>query len=105
MQIILLCIFFGIFGYVGWTLYSQYRASTATGWRRYLDAAEGSATILWQKFVIAVTALAGVLSQAADYFNDPSISSAIQSVLKPQYVAAFTIAVALVTIWARKRTL
>lgn len=105
MRLIIFAALVGIVGYVGWTVFSQYRASTATGWRRWLAAAEGSATILWQKFVIGVSALAGVLSELADYFNEPSISSAIQSALKPSYVAAFVIFVGVITIWARKRTL
>ena len=105
MTIVFAIIFVAFLSYAGWTVYTEYRASTNTGWKRWLDAAEGSATILWAKFVMAVGALAGGLSQFADYLGEPSISSAIQSVLKPQYVAAFVIFVAVVTVWARKRTL
>ena len=105
MQIVMMVILLGALAYTAWTLYSQYRASSSTGWQRYLDAATGSATILWQKFVIAISALAGLLSQTAEYFNEPSISNAIKSALKPEYVAAFMVFVAVITIWARKRTL
>lgn len=105
LQLVAIAIFIGILGYLGYTLYTQYRASSATGWHRYLDAAEGSATILWQKFVMVVSVAAGGLASIAEYFNEPSISSAIQAALKPQYVAAFMVFVAVITIWARKRTL
>lgn len=105
MQAVILIILLGIFAYVGWTYFHAYQESTATGWRRWLNAAQGSATILWAKFCIFVGALAGLLSQAADYLGDPSLSQAIQTQLKPQYVAIFIILVSVVSIWARKRTL
>jgi len=105
MAMVIAAVLLIFLGYAGWTLYHQYRASTKTGWQRYLDAAEGSATILWAKFVMGVGAFAGLLSEAAEYLNEPSISSAIQSVLKPPYVAAFLVFVSVITIWARKRTL
>lgn len=52
-----------------------------------------------------VGSITGAAASAADYFNEPAIADAIKSVLKPEYVAAFTVFVAIVTIWARKRTL
>jgi hypothetical protein len=102
-------VFVGFFAaiqvYVAYTLYKSYRASTKTGWHRYIDAAQGSVTILWSKFSMAVTALAGLIATLADYLGDPSIGQAIKSYLKPEYVAVFVVAVQVITIWARKRTL
>lgn len=105
MTLLLALIPLGILAYVGWTIYSEYKASAKTGWQRWLDAAEGSATILWAKFVMGVGAVTGALTSLADYFNEPSISSTIQSVLKPQYVAVFVVFIGIITVWARKRTL
>jgi hypothetical protein len=75
------------------------------GWRRWLNAAQGSATILWAKFCIFVGALAGLLSQAADYLGDPSVSQAIQSRSSRNMWRSSLIFVSVVSIWARKRTL
>jgi hypothetical protein len=91
--------------YVGGTVIAQYVSATGTIWQRLLQAAQGSATILWAKFTILVAALAGWLGEGATYLGDPSIASAIQAALKPEYVAIFTIFVMVVTVWARKRTL
>jgi hypothetical protein len=91
---------------VGWlivTTYLNYRKATGTTWQRLLSAADDSATLLWSKFMLLVSALTGVLTNAADYFGDPSLSSAIKEVLQPQYVAYFAIAVTFITIWARHR--
>jgi len=80
---------------------------TATGnvWQRLLAAGRQSATILWQRFTIALAALADVLVWLADLFNAPGVAEPIKSVLQPQYVAVFVVAVAIVGELARRRTL
>lgn len=91
---------------VAWLVLSFVRevsASSGTLWQRMLAAAEQSATILWQKFVIVVGALTAVLTELATWLNEPSLVEPIKAVMQPQYVAYFTIFVALVTVWARRR--
>ena len=82
-----------------------YANATGTFWDRALTAGKGSATILWQRLVIFTSGLSALLVELATYFNVPQIDSAIQAVLKPQYIGFFTIAVAVVTEFARRRTL
>ncbi len=82
-----------------------YFTATGTGWQRLLAAGQQSATILWQRAVIALAGLSAVLVDVAGYLGVPSIDNAIQAVLKPQYVGLFTILVAVVSEIARKRTL
>lgn len=108
MQIIRFIIIAAIITLVVYTavdLWLRYRDAVGSPWQRLLSAGRDSATILWQRFVIVVTGLAGTLGEAADWLNEPALKDAITAALKPEYVAAFTIAVALITIAARKRTL
>ena len=105
MTIIFILIFAGLLIYDGYVLYTQYRASTSTGWQRYLDAAEGSATILWARFSRLVAALAALIAMVPDYLGDPALSQEIKANLKPEYVVLFVVGVQAITIWARKRTL
>jgi hypothetical protein len=82
-----------------------YIAATGTVWERLLAAGKGSATIVWSRFVVMVSGLSGGLVVAADYLNAPGVASAVQSVIQPQYVMAFTVAIAVITEFARRRTL
>lgn len=50
-----------------------------------------------------VTAAGVVITTLADLYNDPSVNSAIQSVLKPEYVPYYVIALGLVIRFVRKR--
>lgn len=60
-----------------------------------------SITILWAR----VVALAGlVLVAIQSLLQDPSFSSAIQSVLQPKFIPYYVIAIGLVTELARRRT-
>jgi hypothetical protein len=91
--------------YVAVDFYRSYCAATGTVWQRLLAAGKSSATILWQRFVIAVAALSNGLVWLADVANAPAVSDAIKAALQPQYVAAFVVAVAIITELARRRTL
>lgn len=82
-----------------------YAATPGSTWDRILAAGRGSATIVWGRFVAIVAAAIGLLPDAADLFGDPSLGDAIKAALNPQYVAAFTIGIALISIFARRRTL
>lgn len=94
-----------IIAYFGYEFYKAYRAASGTIFQRSVAAAKGSATVLWARFVGLVGLATGGLASAADYLGDPSIGAAIQTYGKPQYIAAALVLIALVTTWARKRTL
>lgn len=60
-----------------------------------------SLTILWARGV----ALVGVLLAVGEQLlQDPNVTSAIQSVLQPQFIPYYVIAIGLVTELARRRT-
>jgi len=83
----------------------SYCAAVGSTWQRMLAAGRHSATILWQRFTIALAALADVLVWLADLLDAPAVAEPIKSVLQPQYVAVFVVAVAIVGELARRRTL
>ena len=82
-----------------------YRAATGTIWQRLLATGRHSATILWQRFTIALAGFADALVWLADLLNAPGVAEPIKSVLQPQYVAVFVVTVAIVGELARRRTL
>jgi hypothetical protein len=60
-----------------------------------------SATILWARIQV----LAGVAGAVLfGLIQDPNISGALQSLLKPEYIPYYVIAIGLVTELARRRT-
>lgn len=91
--------------YVVYVVVSTWIRETGSPWQRVLATAQHSATILWAKFTAVLAIIAGGLEYVADYLGTPEIGDAIKAAMKPQYVAAFMVLVAIVTIWARKRTL
>jgi hypothetical protein len=93
---------------LNWVVYSfitEYKKAEGSGFERLINAARGSATVLWSKFVIAVGAVASVLMGAADALNMPEVKTSIQIYLTPEHTALLLIGVAVVTQWARGRTL
>lgn len=83
----------------------DYAKYEGTWWERALSASQESATILWSKFVALLGMGAGSLVSLSDYLNDPALTAAIKAALKPEYLVPFGIAVAVITIYVRKRTL
>lgn len=95
--------FFLMLGLINYVIYSFIVGYKRTG--KVLGAFRHSATILWARFVALVGASAGVLAGLADTLNMPEVREVIQSVMKPEYVAFFIIFIAVITEWARSRTL
>jgi hypothetical protein len=85
--------------------YMAYKGAAGTMVQRMLAAGKQSATILWSRFVVMVTAMTGALAWVADMAGQPSIAQAIQAAVKPQYVAMVTVAIAVIAELARRRTL
>lgn len=93
---------------LNWVIYSffhEYSKADGTGFERLVNAARGSATMLWSKFCIFVGSLASVAMGAADAFNMPEVKQQIQAYLTPEHTALLLIGVAVMTQWARSRTL
>ena len=91
--------------YFIYDLVVNYRATAGSVWHKLVASAEGSATILWARFTVIVTAATGCLVQVANFINAPSVASAITTYLTPSTVAAIMVATAVITEWARRRTL
>lgn len=103
-----------IISYIAYNFVSQYRASTAaTTWDKMLAAGRGSATILFQKASILVSALTIFSDKALDAFgtalNDQAFSDQAKGVVQ-QWLTPTTVGVGLmifsaVTILLRLRSL
>lgn len=93
----------GLVGFYAYEFYRGYRAATGTLWERLVAGAKGSATILWARFVQVVAALTTWLVSASDLLNAPSVGQAIQTYLKPEYVAAAFVLIAVISEVARRR--
>lgn len=102
-----------VVGYAAYIAVMQYRASTNTGLARVWDAAKGSATALWAKFMLVVGGIVSVSSDAvdkigpilADQSTVDSIKEGLQSYVTPNSVGVVLMGVAAVTLWARFRSL
>ena len=105
MHLVIDLVLFAALVYVVVDFIRAYKSASGTLWQRLLATGRHSATILWQRFTIALAALADVLVWLAEFFNAPGVAEPIKSVLQPQYVAVFVVAVAIVGELARRRTL
>jgi hypothetical protein len=83
----------------------SYMGTTGTTWERLLAVGKQSATILWARFTVVVTAGTGGLAWVADVLNAPQVSSAITTYMSPRVVAVLMIGAALIAEIARRRTL
>lgn len=93
-------------GYVGWTVYSDYRTEVGTRWQRLLATAQHSATLLWSKFCIVIAAVTAQIDNVADLLGAPEAKDFINAYVgNPKIIAALMLVMATVTIVARKRTL
>ena len=105
MHAIIDLILFAALVYVVVDFVRAYRAASGTLWQRLLATSRHSATILWQRFTIALAAFADALVWLAELLNAPGVAEPIKSMLQPQYVAALMVAIAIVGELARRRTL
>jgi hypothetical protein len=103
MTLILTLVTLAILGWLIVTTWLNYRKATGTVWQRLLSAADDSATLLWAKFMLLVSTLTGVLTNAADYIADPNLNAAIKAALTPEHVIYFAIFVTFVTMLAHRR--
>lgn len=94
-----------IVGYVVVDFLREYRNAEGSLWNRLVAAGKGSATVLWARFTVIVGALADLLIEAASWLDAPGVADAVKALLRPEYVGAFIVAVALISEFARRRTL
>jgi hypothetical protein len=82
-----------------------YQAATGTVWQRLWAAVEGSASILWGYFVVAVGTVLDWTVQVATYAGQPDVSNYIQTNISAATASKVVAAIGLITVLARLRTL
>lgn len=70
-------------------------------WEKIKGAFKHSVTILWARILSVLGALLVVLPPI---LQDPSFNSAVQSLLRPEHIPYFIIAIGILTEIARQRT-
>lgn len=99
-------LFVALIAYIVWNVYSQYRTASGTTWERLLSAARNSATMLWAKFVLFVSGFVANLDTIAGMLGGDDAKNFINSYISnPKEIAAIMASIALVSMWARLRTL
>lgn len=90
------------------TLWNYYQnPEEERGWPRLLEAAKGSATLLWSRFVIVIAGLVGNLEDLVGQLGMPQLKEYLAQLTgnNTKYVAAAVIGIMLLTIVARKRSI
>lgn len=99
-----MAIFFAVLSaYVIFTFLSGYLKYSGTRWQRAKLAFEGSATILWARFVMLVSFLGAFAVNAADYFNLPGVAEVMHEIFQPTVVLLITAGVSIISELARRR--
>lgn len=92
--------------YYVYSTYRRYQAATGGAWQRLLSSAQGSATMLWSRFVAALAATVGVIGEAGNSIGLPQAQDYAEKLLgNPRYVAVAMIVFSAITALARRRTL
>jgi hypothetical protein len=105
MRFVILAACLAALAYLAYRVTVRYRAATGTRFQRALEAAQGSATVLWAYVVAAGGLLLQVASQAADVLNMPEIREWITGYLSAEIAGGALTAIGIVTVLARLRTL
>jgi hypothetical protein len=105
IKIMFLALLAAALGYGLYRAIAVYRMSDGSPWDKLLATAKNSATVLWQ-YIVAGGGIAMLyLGQAAELLNMPEMRTFIQEKLQPEYVGSALLAIAVITIVARLRTL
>ena len=83
----------------------RYREATGSTWQKLLTAAQGSASMLWHYITVAGGTVMVWSTNAADAFNLPDVRDFIQGHLSPEMFGITLVAIALIGMFARWRTL
>lgn len=90
--------------YIIWTFSREYKEAKGTVWERSLEASRDSAVVLWSRLVIVGTVFVNGVAYIASALDTGTVEQ-IKLYLPAEYVAGFIVAVMVVTIVARLRTL
>jgi hypothetical protein len=91
-------------GYVGVTFVREYREAKGTVLERALEASRDSATLLWSKLVIMGAVFVNGVAYLANALDVGTVEQ-VKVYLPAEYVAGFLVAVSVVTIVARLRSM
>jgi hypothetical protein len=91
--------------YAVYRMAASYHAAEGSPWDKLLATAKNSATVLWQYIVAGGGVAMLYLGQAAELLNLPEMRTFIQEKLQPEYVGSALLAIAVITVIARLRTL
>ena len=91
--------------YIAFTFIREYREARGSTWQRMLEAARDSATIMVQQITILISGIGSIAALLGEWLDMPGLKETVQSALKPEYVVGFIVITALVSWFARKRTL
>lgn len=91
--------------YAGYKFVGRYQAADGTVWNKLLTAGMGSASVLWSWLTMFGGYLMVWTVNAADAFNLPDVRSWVQAQLSPEMFGVALLTVALVSFFARLRTL
>jgi hypothetical protein len=75
-----------------------------TLWERLLYCGKNSATKLWARFLALTSSIGAIAAAYVPFLNSEEVRNAVTAYMKPQYVAAALVAIAVVTEMARNRT-
>lgn len=99
-------ILISLIGYYAVETYLRYRESTGTPWQRLISAASNSATMLWGRFVLVLSAIVSQLDNIADILGRPEMKDYIQTLIgNPKIVASVMATIAIISMISRARTL
>lgn len=105
MTMILFVVVCVIVAYIASTLFFEFMKATGTTWERLLAAGRSSATILVSKLVALASGGLMLLDQSADLLDVQPVKDFVTGLMKPQWVATFGAAVAILVYIARRRSL
>jgi hypothetical protein len=94
-----------VVGWIVFTFVHAWMTKAGSFWQRTLKAGQQSATIVWAKLVIMAGGIIAVLDKLADLAGDAALTAQIQQYATPQVVGYVMIAIMIVNVWARLRTL
>ena len=91
--------------FYGYEFYKGFVSTPGNVWARLLAAGKGSATILWSRFLAIFAGTVALLGDFGSYVGAPGVADNIQHYVKPEYVPAFLVLIAVINEFARRRTL
>ncbi len=105
MSVIWVCLSLAALLWVGYSVATGYATATGTPSERLWQGFRASATIIVGKVTALVGGLLTLVPSMADLVGSPEIKTALEGLLTPKAMSVAVLAIGLVTVWARTRTL